>query len=435
MRKFKFNLSMEELKKRTHKDYLIKKKFLKPDAPEYLELAEGDKKALKHLVRAANVIGRINMQLDCHDNIEFEEFLKAEIKAGNEQAKLTKILFDAQKGMNAIDTMSEKINLAKGIKELPGKGVYPKDLSKEEFHKIIKDMIKSNKVEEVKRLLTQRSVVERSGDHLVGIDYVDKFRDEFEKAAEELGIEIISVPGMYTSNDIPYMNANIDGLCHAENQVTIGGETIEGLGGFEIKTSSRGEGFSEDEIPDSYYCQVQHYMAVTNLSWFILTAFFMNTKRVRNYVIRRNDDFIYSRLLPAEKDFWENYVLTNNPPEPLGIDSESEYTANLNIADTVELDTETEDLIAQRMEVQQQIKDLEQKESALKDSILIKLSALSHSDSATAEKVNGAGERFKLSYNLQKKYSVDTDALKKSGLFDDYKKESAYRILRISEKK
>ena len=71
----------------------------------------------------------------------------------------------------------------------------------------------------------------------------------------------------------------------------------------------------------------------------------------------------------------------------------------------------------------------------MKDSILIKLSALSHSDSATAEKVNGAGERFKLSYNLQKKYSVDTDALKKSGLFDDYKKESAYRILRISEKK
>ena len=255
------------------------------------------------------------------------------------------------------------------------------------------------------------------------------------KAAEELGIEIISVPGMYTSNDIPYMNANIDGLCHAENQVTIGGETVEGLGGFEIKTSSRGEGFSEDEIPDSYYCQVQHYMAVTGLNWFILTAFFMNTKKARHYVIRRNDDFIYSRLIPAERDFWENYVLTNNPPEPIGIDSESEYTANLNIADTVELDSETEDLIAQRMEVQQKIKDLEQKESALKDSILIKLSALSNSVSATAEKINGAGERFKLTYNLQKKYYADTDALKKSGLFDDYKKESISRILRISEKK
>ena len=255
------------------------------------------------------------------------------------------------------------------------------------------------------------------------------------KAAEELGVEIISVPGMYTSLEVPFMNANLDGLCHAENQVTIGGESVEGLGGYEIKTSSRGEGFSEDEIPDSYYCQVQHYMAVTGLSWFILTAFFMNTKRAKHYVIRRNDDFIYSRMIPAEKDFWENYVMANNPPEPLGLDSENEYTANLNIADTVELDTETEDLIAQRMEVQQQIKDLEQKESALKDSILIKLSALSHSESTTAEKVSGAGERFRLTYNLQKKTMVDTDALKKSGLFDSYKKESVSRILRISEKK
>lgn len=254
------------------------------------------------------------------------------------------------------------------------------------------------------------------------------------KAAEELGIEIISVPGMFTSLDIPYMNANLDGLCHAENQVTIGGETVEGLGGFEIKTSSRGEGFSEDEIPDSYYCQVQHYMAVTNLPWFILTAFFMHNKTVRHYVIRRNDDFIYNNLIPAEKDFWENYVLTNNPPEPLGLDSESEYISNLPIANEIELDLETEDLIAQRMELQHQIKELEQKESALKDSILIKLSSLGYSDESS-EKVSANGERFKLSYNLQKKVSVDTDALKKSGLFDSYKKESAYRILRITEKK
>ena len=255
------------------------------------------------------------------------------------------------------------------------------------------------------------------------------------KASEELGIEIISVPGMYTSNDIPYMNANLDGLCHAENQVTIGGETVEGLGGYEIKTSADGEGFKDDEIPDSYYCQVQHYMVVTGLPWVILTAFFLKYRKVKHYIIKRNDDFIYTRMIPAEKDFWENFVLTNNPPEPIGLDSESEYVANLNIADTVELDTETEDLIAERMEIQQQIKDLEQKERALKDSILIHLSALSHSDSNTAEKVSGAGERFRLSYNLQKKFSVDTDALKKSGLFDDYKKESAYRILRISENK
>ena len=186
MREFELNLTEKELEKRTSKDYLVTKKFLTPDAPEYLALDEGDKKALIHLVKAANIIGRVNLQLDCHDNLDFEAYLKREIKNGNKRAKLTKILFDAQKGMNAVDTMSNKINLAKGIKELPGKGVYPKDLSVKEFHKILTEMINANKIDEVKKVLNQRSVVERSGKHLVGIDYVDKFREEFQKAADEL---------------------------------------------------------------------------------------------------------------------------------------------------------------------------------------------------------------------------------------------------------
>lgn len=186
MREFEFNLSMEELEKRTHKDYLMTKKMLKADAPEYLELAEGDKDALKHLVKAAYILEKINMQIDCHHNLEFKDFLEREIAKGNKQAELTKILFDAQKGINAIDTMSTKINLAKGIKEFPGKGVYPEDLSKEEFHQILTNMINNGKIDEVKKILTQRSVVERNGDELVGIDYIDKFKDDFSKMADEI---------------------------------------------------------------------------------------------------------------------------------------------------------------------------------------------------------------------------------------------------------
>ncbi len=186
MREFEFNLSMEELEKRTNKDYLMTKKMLKCDAPEYLALQEGDKETLKHLVKAAYILEKINMQIDCHHNLEFKAFLEKEIEKGNEQAKLTKILFDAQKGMNAIDTMSNKINLAKGIKELPGKGVYPEDLSKEEFHSILTRMINEGKIKEVKKILTQRSVVERNGDELVGIDYIDKFKEDFSKMADEI---------------------------------------------------------------------------------------------------------------------------------------------------------------------------------------------------------------------------------------------------------
>lgn len=186
MREFEFNLSMEELEKRTHKDYLMTKKMLKADAPEYLELADGDKEALKHLVKAAYILEKINMQLDCHHNLEFKAFLDEEIAKGNKQAELTKILFEAQKGINAIDTMSNKINLAKCIVEMPGKGVYPEDLSKEEFHSILTKMLNHGKIEEVKKILTQRSVVERDGEYLKGIDYIDKFKEDFSKMADEI---------------------------------------------------------------------------------------------------------------------------------------------------------------------------------------------------------------------------------------------------------
>lgn len=186
MREFEFNLSMEELEKRTHKDYLVTKKMLTPDAKEYLELADGDKEALKHLVKAAYILEKINMQIDCHENLEFKTFLDREIKKGSKQARLTKILFDAQKGINAIDNMSTIINLAKGIETKPGKGVYPNDLSKEEFHSILSRMLDSCEVEAVKKILTQRSVVERDGANLIGIDYVDKWGEDFALMADEL---------------------------------------------------------------------------------------------------------------------------------------------------------------------------------------------------------------------------------------------------------
>ncbi len=183
---YELNLSKEELEKRTHKDYLTTKKMLAVDAPEYLALAEGDKEALKHLVRAAVVLDKVNMQLDNPNNLPFKEYLEREIAKGNENAKLTKILFDAQKGVCSLDRESNMIELAKGVKMRAGKGIYPQDLEKEEFHTIIIKMLKEGKKDEVAKILNQRSVVERDGDELKAIDYVDKFKEDFEYMAEEL---------------------------------------------------------------------------------------------------------------------------------------------------------------------------------------------------------------------------------------------------------
>ena len=179
--KYDFGLEMEELEKRTNKEYLTTKVLLKADSPEYLELEDGDKKALKHLVKAGKILENIHYQIDDHNNLGFKKFLEEEIKKNNKRAILTKILFDAQKGINALDRLSNKIYLAKGITNKPGIGVYPEDLTKEEFHKILIKMLKENKIEEVKKILNQRSIVLRDGEDLKSVDYVDYFKEDFFK--------------------------------------------------------------------------------------------------------------------------------------------------------------------------------------------------------------------------------------------------------------
>ena len=183
---FELGLSTEELEKRTHKDYLTTKKMLAVDAPEYNELSDGDKEALKHLTKAAARLDKVEMILDDHNNLAFKEYLEKEIAKGNKDAELTKILFDAQKGIFALDRDSNMIKLAKGLEPKKGIGVYPADLTRDEFHSILIKMMKEGKVDEVAKILNQRSVIERDGDELKATDYVDYFKEDFEYMASEL---------------------------------------------------------------------------------------------------------------------------------------------------------------------------------------------------------------------------------------------------------
>ena len=184
--KYEFGLDLPELEKRTNDEFITTKVLLKPDSPEYLNLAEGDKEALKYLVKAGEILEKINLQIDDHHNLPFKKFLEEEVKKNNKQAILTKILFDAQKGIHALDRLSNKIHLAKGIENKPGIGVYPEDLKTEEFHAILIKMLKEKKTEEVSKILNQRSIVLRDGEYLKAVDYVDYFKEDFSKMADEL---------------------------------------------------------------------------------------------------------------------------------------------------------------------------------------------------------------------------------------------------------
>ena len=187
--KYECNLDLDELKKRTSKDCLVTKKMLDVDSPEFKNLADGDKNALSYLVKAARIIEKINMELDSCHNLPFKKYLEDEIKKGDERAKLTKILFDAQKGIFSLDCESNMVILAKGLEFKGGRGFYPEDLTVEKFHNILIKYIKEGKTELVRKILNQRSVIEwdkESKEELVAIDYVDKFSEDFKNAAELL---------------------------------------------------------------------------------------------------------------------------------------------------------------------------------------------------------------------------------------------------------
>jgi hypothetical protein len=109
-----FGLSMEELERRTNEKNLDTIFLLKEDSPEYAALEDGDKKALIHLVKAGDILENIELQIDDHFNLPFKKYLEEQIKIGNRQAILTKILFDAQKGINGIDHLSKEVNLVAG---------------------------------------------------------------------------------------------------------------------------------------------------------------------------------------------------------------------------------------------------------------------------------------------------------------------------------
>lgn len=183
---FQINLTTEELKKRTNKEYLKEKKLLGVNSIEYTSLAEGDKKALKHLVKAAKILEEVFLKQDNEKNIEFRTFLRREAKKGNKDARMALKLFNAQKGIIAVDSEAKFVVLAKGEKEIPQKAFYPKDLKKQEFHRILTKMLNEGKTEEVKEILNTRSVIIRNGKHLKSIDFTQKYEKEFKKAAEEI---------------------------------------------------------------------------------------------------------------------------------------------------------------------------------------------------------------------------------------------------------
>ena len=102
--------------------------------------------------------------------------------------------------------------------------------------------------------------------------------------------------GTLQSLDCPFMIANVDRLVVGENA------------GLECKTANgfKAKEWEGDNVPDGYYLQCQHYMAVTGCEKWYIACLIGGNHFVWKEIPRNEEDI--TALIEAEKAFWEDNV-------------------------------------------------------------------------------------------------------------------------------
>lgn len=165
------------------------------------------------------------------------------------------------------------------------------------------------------------------------------------------------------SEEYPYLLANIDR------------EIVGADAGLECKTANafKAEEWQGDNVPDAYYIQCQHYMAVTGkASWWIACLVGGNTFYYKE--IKRNDEVIRA-IIDTGREFW-HLVETKTMPAPDDSKACGEALKKLykhSNGKAIELSAKYNNVIVDYLELKEQLAELETKkrgiENLLKDAL------------------------------------------------------------------
>lgn len=175
--------------------------------------------------------------------------------------------------------------------------------------------------------------------------------------ADRTGLTVTKPDRMFTSEEYPFMLANLDGIA-SDGRIV------------EFKTTSRSDGWGEegsDEIPDHYQTQVQHYMSVMGAERADVGVLIAG-RDFRIYTVEADAE-LQQMLIEEEAKFWE-LVKTDTPP---GVNCTTDAARRWRTATAKKVlaaDAETlsvwEDLCA----IRHQIDVLKEEEDALKTRIM-----------------------------------------------------------------
>jgi putative phage-type endonuclease len=151
----------------------------------------------------------------------------------------------------------------------------------------------------------------------------------------------------------PWMIANVDREVVGTNK------------GLECKTVSayKADEWTGDEVPDAYYIQCQHYMAVMEWESCYIAALVGGQRFVFKEILRNDEEINF--IIDAERLFWEDHVVPRIPPLAGLFDDAGELFPS-QTGDDLETPTDEDLLVAREMyEIREKLKPLEDEKMRL----------------------------------------------------------------------
>lgn len=207
------------------------------------------------------------------------------------------------------------------------------------------------------------------------------------------------------------MLANIDRVVVGENAI------------LECKTANQFMAgyWEQDEVPDAYLLQCQHYMAVLEKQKAYIAVLIGGQKFVWKEIER--DEELIDLVIQREKEFWENHVLPQQPPALDGSSAAEKFLAErFDTADqgeSINLGKKEQTMVEELQEIDTQIKTLDERKKEIKNHLKYEM------QTAETAYVNG----YEIKWKNVTSRRLDTKKLKreKPGLAEGYMSESVSR--------
>ena len=154
-----------------------------------------------------------------------------------------------------------------------------------------------------------------------------------------------------------FMVANVDGVTN-DNRL------------LEVKTARSAKEWGEtgtDQVPQAYLIQVQHYLAVTQLSVADVVVL-IGGSDYREYEIEADKE-LQEMIIEGEAVFWAN-VLSSTPPAPVTYADAMALYGRASKAESIEGDIDMAYALDRLLVIREDIKKLETQEESLKAEVM-----------------------------------------------------------------